>query len=329
MQITIPYYNDNTRTSNSNIGMYLKYGPKYLYNILTGKIEGFQAKYLDVGTMIHMYILQKDEFWKHYEILDFETPGSKQQQLFAEVYSKSIEIEPNKRLIEAYKEAYSTKGKSDDKVLSEATEMAQKLKDYINYLEIGKTGKTVISWNDMNTLKQIESNLRSHKKANELLYNLPITSEEYNEFHINWEFNLSESKQKVLCKSLLDRLIIDHDNKTICLVDLKTTVSTAKFKDSLLEYDYYRQMSFYWAAIHWYFKYELDINIENYTYETYIIAIQNNGDNNVRVIRLDPKMIEERLSVIINTLREIEWHKENNLWDYYRAYYEGDGAETL
>ena len=31
-----------------------------------------------------MYILQPEEFWAHYRILDFETPSSKQQQLFAD-----------------------------------------------------------------------------------------------------------------------------------------------------------------------------------------------------------------------------------------------------
>ena len=52
MDISIPYYEDNTRISNSNIGWFLKKGPRYLKDMLDGKIEGLKASFLDKGTMI-------------------------------------------------------------------------------------------------------------------------------------------------------------------------------------------------------------------------------------------------------------------------------------
>ena len=55
MDISIPYYEDNTRISNSNIGWFLKKGPPYLKDMLDGKIEGLKASFLDKGTMIHEY----------------------------------------------------------------------------------------------------------------------------------------------------------------------------------------------------------------------------------------------------------------------------------
>ena len=36
MDISIPYYEDMSRISNSNIGQYLKRGPMYLRNMLDG-----------------------------------------------------------------------------------------------------------------------------------------------------------------------------------------------------------------------------------------------------------------------------------------------------
>lgn len=56
MKIEIPYYEDNTRISNSAIGWFLKKGPRYLKDMLDGKEEGISGKYLDKGTMIHMYL---------------------------------------------------------------------------------------------------------------------------------------------------------------------------------------------------------------------------------------------------------------------------------
>lgn len=81
-------------------------------------------------------------------------------------------------------------------------------------------------------------------------------------------------------------------------------------------------------AIHWYFKYELNIDIDEYTKETYIIAIQSNNGYEVRVINFTPECIEERLTIISETIRRICWHKQNDLWDHSREYYDGDGSEV-
>lgn len=328
MDLSIPYYEDSSRISNSNLGFFIKRGPKYLKDMLDGTAEGLKANYLEKGTMIHMYILQPEEFWAHYRILDFETPSSKQQQLFANNLAGTVEIDTDLALIKAYSDAYSTKGKSEDKLLSEAKEMAKKLENYIEYLKTEKqTEMKVISFADLNMLKTIKKNLEDHKKANELLYNLPETCEQHNEFHINWEFPKTFENYQLSCKSLLDRLCIDHTEKKIMLIDLKTTADVNNFKHSIEEYDYRRQLSFYWLAIHWYFKYELNIDIAEYSYETYIVAIQSNNGYEVKVFKFSPESIEERLTIISETIRQICWHKQNNLWDYSRSYYEGDGSE--
>ena len=44
MDISIPYYEDMSRISNSNVGWYMKRGPMYLRNMLDGKEEGLSAK---------------------------------------------------------------------------------------------------------------------------------------------------------------------------------------------------------------------------------------------------------------------------------------------
>ena len=236
MEIKTPYYEDLTRISNSNIGLFIKKGPRYLGDTLKGIQEGLKASYLDKGSMIHMYILQKDEFWDNYEILTFETPSSKQQLQFAESYVDSIELDEDKRVLSAYQTSYSTKGKSDDKSLSEGLELRNKLDDYIKYLQIERTSnKKVISFSDLNQLKNIEANIRAHKKANELLYEQPSTCEVYSEFHINWDF--VRPNWSVACKSLIDRFVVDHTNKKITLIDLKTTVDVHNFEKSIEEYD--------------------------------------------------------------------------------------------
>lgn len=330
MDISIPYYEDLTRISNSNIGWFLKKGPRYLKEMLDGK-EGLKASFLDKGTMIHEYILQPEEFWKDYIILDFAVPKVKQQKDLLEFYANAKMIDPlaseDDILLMSYNSAYSN-NKSIDKRIQEAKELVELYQNYIEYFK-NKDSKKVISFADLNMLKTIKKNMEDHKKANELLFKYPETFEVHNEFHINWEYPNASSLGDLPCKSLLDRVMIDHTNKKIILVDIKTTADVYNFKHSVEEFDYCRQLAYYWLAIHWYFKNELKLNIEEYEYETYIIAVQSHDGYEVRVFKFNSKAIEERLVTIDYAIKRIAWHKDNNLWDHMKEYYDEDGAEII
>lgn len=330
MDISIPYYKDLTRISNSNIGWFLKKGPKYLKEMLDGK-EGLKASFLDKGTMIHEYILQPEEFWKDYIILDFAVPKVKQQKDLLEFYANAKMVDPlaseDDILLMSYNSTYSN-NKSIDKRIQEAKELVKLYQNYIEYFK-NKDSKKVISFADLNMLKTIKKNMEDHKKANELLFNYPETFEVHNEFHINWEYPNASSLGDLPCKSLLDRVMIDHTNKKIILVDIKTTADVYNFKHSVEEFDYCRQLAYYWLAIHWYFKNELKLNIEEYEYETYIIAVQSHDGYEVRVFKFNPKTVEERLVAIDYAIKRIAWHKDNNLWDHMKEYYDEDGAEMI
>lgn len=330
MDISIPYYEDLTRISNSNIGWFLKKGPKYLKEMLDGK-EGLKASFLDKGTMIHEYILQPEEFWKDYIILDFAVPKVKQQKDLLEFYSTARLVDPfaseDDILIMSYEAAYNN-NKSKEKKIQEAKELVELYQNYIEYFK-NKDSKKVISFADLNMLKTIKKNMEDHKKANELLFKYPETFEVHNEFHINWEYPNASTLGDLPCKSLLDRVMIDHTNKKIILVDIKTTADVYNFKHSVEEFDYCRQLAYYWLAIHWYFKNELKLNIEEYEYETYIIAVQSHDGYEVRVFKFNPKTVEERLVAIDYAIKRIAWHKDNNLWDHMKEYYDEDGAEMI
>ena len=327
MDITIPYYEDMNRISNSNIGWFIKKGPKYLKEMLNNEREGLKLPQLEKGTMIHEYILQPEEFWKDYIILDFEVPKVKQQKDFCEAYVSSLELLEDDKKLQAYRSSY-TNTKSSQIALKEATELCNKYESYINYLK-QKNDKKVISFADLNLLKTIKKNLEEHKKANELLYNFPNTFEVHNEFHINWEYPYAFEDKELSCKSLLDRVMIDHENKKIILIDLKTTADIYNFQHSVEEFDYYRQLTYYWTALAWYFKNELFLDIDEYEGETYIIAIQSYDGNEVRVFKIDEAELSNKLKVIDNAIKRIAWHKNNNLWEHTKEYYEGNGSEIL
>ena len=169
MDISTPYYEDLTRISNSNIGWFLNKGPAYLHKMLTDPPPEEKNPVLERGTMIHEYLLQPEEFQKDYVVWDKSRPSSAQQEKFCQAYASSLEIEPNKAILEAYKAAYSTKGKTEETMLSEGSKIASTLKDYIDYLKSGDQ-RIMIGPYDYQMLKKIRNNVEAHKLAKMLLW---------------------------------------------------------------------------------------------------------------------------------------------------------------
>ena len=155
MDISIPYYEDLSRISNSNIGWFLQKGPAYLHKMLTDPPPEEKNPVLERGTMIHEYILQPEEFQKDYVVWDKSRPSSAQQEKFCQALASSLEIEPNRAILSAYKEAYSTAGKSEDKMLSEGLKIASTLKDYIDFLKANDGRKMISPW-DVKMLEKIK-----------------------------------------------------------------------------------------------------------------------------------------------------------------------------
>jgi len=287
--------------------------------------------------MIHEYLLQPEEFQKDYVIWDKSRPSSAQQEKFCQAYASSLEIEPNKAILEAYKAAYSTKGKTEETMLSEGSKIASTLKDYIDYLKSGDQ-RIMIGPYDYQMLKKIRNNIEAHKLGWKLLRNVDDAAEltdleAHHEFHINWEagygiIDLTEY-YPVKCKSLLDSLTLDFKNKKATIMDLKTTAKLWHFEESIKMYDYCRQLCYYTRAVEWYLEEELHEKSGDWTFEYYIIGIDTTGSNEIRVFKINEDDVESRDSVICDAMNKIAWHQINNKWDHSIEYYTGDGSETL
>ena len=317
MDITIPYYEDNSRINNSIIGKFIKNGPMAVYDYLNGNSKNESGPQLERGTMIHEYILQPEEFDKDYLLYNGETPKSSQQEAFCEHLLNTVEIEPQKAAVSAYKASYKTSGKSEENIASEAVKLASTLKSYI---DAKKSGKKLISDYDIMLCHNANNGILTHKKAKLLLND--NTFKEYHEFHINWEFD-----GILKCKSLLDCVKFDFDKKICQIIDLKTTTKLWHFEESVEKYDYTRQLLFYKMAVMWYLKEELHENVDKWSFESYIIAIDSTSKSGVRVFNMT-NMCNDTYK-LSNILTDIAWHMNSKKWEHSRQYYEGDGLETL
>jgi len=88
-------------------------------------------------------------------------------------------------------------------------------------------------------------------------------------------------------------------------------------------------LSYYYSAVCWYMREELGEDYFDWTFEFYIIGIDTTGSNEIRVFKISKEAVDSRGLIIIKALDEIAWHQATGKWEHSRAYYEGDGSESL
>lgn len=315
--------------------------PKYFKQTLDGKTDEDTPKFFELGTQVHMYLLEPEEFKDTYIFLDYTKPRGENQLLFCEYIAEQIKKDPkiNKKTlsVESYKQSYKTAAKkSDDKLTEEAVKLYQQLEDYIRFLSVGPD-KEVLSFSTLTYLKEVKNVVKNHKKASDLLFKNDLSSDEhYNEQFVLWEFpGATVHGLPLVVKSTIDKLIINHETKTIKLVDLKTTNSLGEFTDRFSNGRSYKlQLACYWFAVETFFRNQFpDKDINEYTRETYLVAVQTTNPYkdypvNCEVWPIKEASLAEGLELIEKHLPDLAWHFENDLWDHHRIYYEGDGANN-
>jgi hypothetical protein len=318
------YYSEK-RVSSSSI-KWFESGPLFFRKMLDKEIEQETKRYFEIGKKIHMRILEQDEFNKNYIYLDYTTPKSEQQRKFCEDYISYRSKSKNEKLLYAYKSNYSADKLTEEKILEKAEELKGQLSKYITYLKKRSEVKDILSFTDMRLIQDLAEETEKHIAANKLLY---LTDEdrmngleEYNEQVIFFEY------MGVECKSMIDRFIVNHKDKTIKLIDLKTTSNLGDFGHSFEEFKYYRQMAFYWIALYSYFK-EQGINLSDYSKETYIVGLQKGDVPECRVFEITEDWLTLGHSEISEVLYELKWHFDNDLWEHRQEYYENNGIEKI
>ena len=328
------YYKEKGVSSSSL--KWFELSPKYFKKRLDEEIADEKKSWLELGRKVHMSILEPEEFEKNYIYLEYTQPSSPNQKAFCEKYVELRKEKPKatkkSHKIKAYKESYNSKNKKDEVIEKEANKLYNRLKDYINYLEKREEYKDILSKSDWNIIMDLKEEVFEHKAAPDVLAlnkdPLDNNIEAFSELPIFWYY----PNTNLQCKSMLDRIVIDHKEKIIRLIDIKTTSKIGEFKQSFEDFKYYRQLAFYWMALY----YELTqglmkdkLNIDDYKKETYILALHTRDLPEARLIKIPEDKLDEGLSEIDNIISDIKWHFDNDLWDHTREYYENKGIEKL
>jgi hypothetical protein len=293
---------------------------------MTGEIDQLDKSYMDFGRQVHMSILEPEEFDKNYTVLDFNKPTSKQQEKFCQDYTDLLKagLDESEAGNQAYTLSYASVVKKD--ITKNSERLRTELNQYINYLLVRDKVKDVLSNNKFNLIQTIKNTLFNHKKAKEL-----FSGDAFNELPIVWASPITVDGEPLMCKSLIDRLIINRKTKEITLIDLKTAFSYEEFVKSYKEFDYTHQLAFYWLAVKSYFSDEYpDENFEDYKLNNFVVMVTTQPEiQECRVIDVNAEEISSATATILQELQEISWYVFTDQWDHTKEYYLGNGIEHI
>ena len=316
-----PNYYAKEDISNSDLGE-LKVSPR---RFIMRKQHEMQTKSaaMELGTLIHKFTLEPDEFI----MADVEPIGGKMGEYIKAYFELEKSGTPEDQIpqmayqISGYKPSHS----KPETILKSFKKKAENVAFY-EFLKAAD-GKIALTAKDRQIIEGCLTSLKGHVVSNKLLYQNEDISFAEKEIYFNMH--------GVDCKSKLDRITVDEDNKTVTLVDLKTTSSqiygeckplktktgilqrdwhVTGFMYSCLQYSYYRQLAFYINAV--------KAEYPDYKVIPYIVAVDTKGSYDVAVYQLPTDWLDEGDKEIKSLLTEYKHYKETSNWNVKQGFEE-------
>ena len=284
------------------------------------------SDHFKLGTAIHCRVLESEEFDNRYYVMEVEPPGAEtNMRIFIDRYFYYItnDFDPILAKDMAYKDSgYKTK-------LETVWKNFEEKESYVEYWNalVDSEDKIVLSSKEELLIENCAKSIFNHKIADSFLDMSPKDDIQYlTECEILWEMKGFDFKMK----SIIDRMIINTKDKLINIIDIKTTSKNVhKFQYSYKSFATYRQLAFYGHAVMWYIENVLKEDRKDWSLTTTIIAVQTTGFNETVVYAPDPNDMMIGHREIIDLLTELNWHYENNLWEYPVNYYLSGGIVPI
>lgn len=289
--------------------------PRYFKKFLDGDLEDFSSKALEIGTLIHAEILEPGTI----DMVPSNTPGPKTaaivdalfERLYGGLESNEIQFTALEELSEDTWETIIPDDFYGNHALK--TRINRVIKDGSEYWQalIDNVGKTLV---DVPTYHIVQGCIESLK------YN-PITSkfllqdsgegyDVYNEYEIAYEQVIEGDDYEVTLpiKCKIDRFVVNHDEKSIIIVDLKTTSKPlGTFDEEVYKRRYNRQLAFYSMCLqHEFPEYEITGHM--------IVAVQTNKEYPCEMFYIDKSFIQLGIEQYSELLQRIAWHMHHNVW---------------
>ena len=227
----------------------LIFSPQLFYKDYILKIrEERTDKHLVQGKLIHLLILQPEEFDNNFVVMPSKLPSDTLRRVLKNImlYTDATELSKveDKLILDSLKEVglYQSLKDEDKRVAKVRTTECE---DYYTFSQT--TGKDIIDTDTLEKCKDSVELIKENKSIMELL------SHEVTDFEMDGIEVFNEKYLKCTLEDYdfglhgyVDRYVIDRDKKVITIIDVKTTGKTiADFPETVEFYNYWLQAAVY------------------------------------------------------------------------------------
>lgn len=317
-----------------------KYYKRY---VLNEKVEDKDTQALTMGRVVETLLMEKEEFDNRFYMSSLATPPTGLMLEFVEaLYRHTAEATDEignvtRPFEELVQDAYVDSGFKIklEKVLEKFSGSDAEIY-YKEIRQIRAKGLTVVTTQDLANAEKIVEELKTNPFTSEIV-NLVNSSrwEVLNQFQIE-----GYDVDGIQFKSMLDKVIVDHDKKLVHIYDLKCTWSVENF---LEEYYLYRrayiQAYLYWRAVvsltenkeHDLFGYQVVfprfIVCDSTNYYAPLIYCVNQADMSDAYNGFEHK--GRKYPGVKQLIEDLKWAQDNNVWNVSRENYLSKGLVAI
>jgi len=321
-------YRKHPAISQSALG-YLDQHPKYYHFKMNNKSSS-NADHFRMGSALDTLITSPKEFYDKFHIITDYVPTGK-MKIFCNAYIKYVSkgLNTKEAKLQAYQDA-------DYKNSSESVFTTFDTKSIQAYIteRLELITKQPLSKEELVSLKKMEKLLKFSDHTRKYFGSRNSKNIEY-----HFQKALMFRAEGRDCKGLLDLMVVNHKDKTIEPVDLKSIgKSVYDFPKSFIRYRYYLQAAFYTEAVRQ-FKMTSAIStgrdLSDYTVLPFkFIVIETNAynlpfiytttPNDLRVGEFGGEMkgYDRKIKGFRQLLTQLAWHEENKYWEMAPEYHE-------
>jgi hypothetical protein len=313
------------KLSYSRLSDYDQNGPKTLVKRSDVKGEG-----VDMGGLIDVLLFTPEELNDKYYIFDGSKPTATLEKLtniILENYSKIpstgvvLEIVRANKFWDNIVKEQTLKNKFDNEEFWGYLKSAYESKD-----------KKVITTEQKLQAEEVVDVLKSHEYSKEIVAFPEEHESKYAQYSLEFQY------KNVVFRGILDLLVVNHKDKTIRIIDLKTGAKSAsEFSNSFVKFRYYLQEAVYQAGIE---KIKKDLKLEGYEVLPFQFLYISRYEKIPLLYTVSQKWHDAALKGFYTQsgykyrgldeiIDDISWHWKNQKFDFSREIYEQNGSLTL
>lgn len=310
------YYNDKAISQSQLTN--LASGPKYFKNKLEYKLE---SDALTLGSIVDIMLTEPDNLYEIYVVNEYTKPTGQLGEYVDAIFKGFSE-----------EEAYNIAGFKQKKI--DAVKELFKSDECQNYYKflLSSKDKKVISKEEYDKANKIVTSLLTNRFTSKY-FNCDDT-ECLTQLELYWKYKDFD------CRSRLDIVKINHKDKTILPIDVKTSgKSTYNFLESIIRFRYDLQASFYTEALQWYIDNKEEY--KGYKLLPFLFIVEHTDYPGLPLIyECTEKDIHcgkfggttktgIRLKGFDELIEDLKWYYAYDSWDYTREVIENRGVVKI